>query len=559
LLKKIKTYLNTSVRLLHLGRTPKKSIGLSIPIITMEDMEEHLGNTPFLVSHGGISSEALTRKLDLNYSTALIGTKPRPFRGAFVHSPTPPPSGPRYGIYLYGQLYDSILSQLARHPDNPRKLKNNENYPLINSPSQLFAIGEKDPFGVQSQFYNYFNSTPKYPLIYVRREMLPRVYPKLASLVGAKDHTEWVDRARKSNWELLDEETKKQLHDEYGNLKNLMSTLPGLMIKYPPGHIHENDGIRSESVERTEGIDGLLIPSLEAAKILMPGLDVSGFDARLKHIISLSDGRYCVNLRLDILSGQHAIVSCISRIIIFSIEGGRLNKLSLQEVTHSDVVLGSGSAAKFVGFDDPRVIRHKDGDYIISNASVGGGSRKMFIYDVSLDRCAPIQTRNFQTNTKEKNWTPFIHEGSLHLLYSLNPLVVLKSIDGKPDLYECIKKDTQEDSVRIDYPWGSTPLLPWLPPYFVGFAHSRHPWRAVPFVYNSKELTIRFGSPFNIEQPEGAISWRGKSVQFPYDLELNEASVKLSVEFEDRFSAEVYLSFEDFCMEISRLISRDIS
>ena len=104
---------------------------------------EGLTNKLWIVSHGGVGSEYLRSLIALGRSATKgsdsdptfiqghkVGTlKKRPFRGVVAHFPYPPSTGPKLCIYVYGDIYNSILSQIRRHVDNPAKLHNDEEYP----------------------------------------------------------------------------------------------------------------------------------------------------------------------------------------------------------------------------------------------------------------------------------------------------------------------------------------------------------------------------------------------------------------------------------------------
>lgn len=81
------------------------------------------------------------------------------------------------------------------------------------------------------------------------------------------------------------------------------------------------------------------------------------------------------------------------------------------------------------------------------------------------------------TNTgHEKNWTPFIHEGKLLVVYSINPHVVLQLEEGRKATVH------QTGNGRVSWPWGE--MRGSTPPILVGdeyvtFFHSSIPWRVV--------------------------------------------------------------------------------
>ena len=98
--------------------------------------------------------------------------------------------------------------------------------------------------------------------------------------------------------------------------------------------------------------------------------------------------------------------------------------------------------------------------------------------------------------------------------------------------------------------YGSTPFVPWNFPYYIGFAHTRNPWRAVPLVYNVESMKIvKIGNVINFTNPKEAIPRRGKSVQFPYDLRIENGEVILGIEFEDRCPTLLNIDYIPFCKQ----------
>ena len=53
----------------------------------------------------------------------------------------------------------------------------------------------------------------------------------------------------------------------------------------------------------------------------------------------------------------------------------------------------------------------------------------MFIFNIETSVCEEIIIDDLPQNRVEKNWVPFVLDDRLHLLYSINPLVVLRQKD----------------------------------------------------------------------------------------------------------------------------------
>jgi hypothetical protein len=201
------------------------------PVITLEEIEAALEGRVYLVSHGGVGSEELTKKLQITYPKILVNPEARPFRGAFVHTPMPPRHGSRMGIYLYGELYQAIVSQMRRHPGNPSKLKNDESYPFIHSIDEMSRIQDDDPFGIATQFNNFCKADVSYPIIYVKRESLKITFPVLAELLGIQNPENWEERERSTKLSSLTDSERGKLQATYGRLNTLMSECPDIAIQ----------------------------------------------------------------------------------------------------------------------------------------------------------------------------------------------------------------------------------------------------------------------------------------------------------------------------------------
>ena len=94
--------------------------------ITEELFSKYYKNKLLLISHGGVSSEYMTSLLNIYHTCDKNPETNRPIKGACVHFPYPPS---KFNldkiIYIYGDIYNAILSQIPRHYDNASKLCNN--------------------------------------------------------------------------------------------------------------------------------------------------------------------------------------------------------------------------------------------------------------------------------------------------------------------------------------------------------------------------------------------------------------------------------------------------
>ena len=147
-------------------------------------------NSTVLISHGGVGSEYLTELLKIKYPSINIKRNPfnnttHSFTNAFVHYPYPPITNKiKTCVYLYGDIYNSILSQIERHPVNSSKLCNDMSYHHISNIKQLIKINSKDPFNIYKQIDNFMNQNIQYPIILLKYGFSNKLLPVLVRLTN---------------------------------------------------------------------------------------------------------------------------------------------------------------------------------------------------------------------------------------------------------------------------------------------------------------------------------------------------------------------------------------
>lgn len=217
------------------------------------------------------------------------------------------------------------------------------------------------------------------------------------------------------------------------------------------------------------------------------------------------------------------------------------------------------ASVPFGGAEDPRSFRLNEKVYVIFNRNNPEMPTSMHLYDVDSERCTRLwvsNDNNAAARQHQKNWVPYVLDGCLYFVYLFNRACVLRVIDVDTGECECIKGSTATtESVgppsSIKY-YGGTPLVRWKDDLYVGFGHTRRPWRAVPVLYDSSKMeVVRATGPISFSNPPEAVPWRGKSVQFPYDLQINEHAVRLCIEFEDRCPTWLHLDYEAFCRQFA--------
>lgn len=89
------------------------------------------------------------------------------------------------------------------------------------------------------------------------------------------------------------------------------------------------------------------------------------------------------------------------------------------------------SSMRNSGAEDPRAIFGASGTPLVVFNSQSHPSlpRSMYLEDTVKGSIVPLRVAGMGNGT-QKNWSPFWHEGSLHMLYSADPLTVLRLVTG---------------------------------------------------------------------------------------------------------------------------------
>lgn len=206
------------------------------PFILEELAIHYLQGYTWLVSHGGVASENLRELLSIKYPQNRIfkAFTGRSVRDLVAHFPYPLPTGPKKALYVYGDLYNSIISQVARHPANAAKLHNNFYYPHFNSVQDLFEKGNSsDPFGITSQFRTFISAEVDYPILLVKFSSLEDSMSEICDFIGTTKIVTWKSRNRKAKFDSLPFEQQKKLEEIYGKTKELMDSMPSTLIINP--------------------------------------------------------------------------------------------------------------------------------------------------------------------------------------------------------------------------------------------------------------------------------------------------------------------------------------
>ena len=211
----------------------------------------------WVVSHGGVSSERFRESiflqekalgLPVNHHTKLTsGQKRRPMKGVLAHYPYPLQDAhyaPKLCVYIYGSVYESILSQLGgRHPDNAMKLHNDDQNPEFFTLDNLLSHPDQDPFGMTSQLDYFLAANVRYPILLVRYdvlnnlEALHKLEIVMSELAGVQYNFIFLfveNYKRKSSLESISNATlREQFVLRYSGLSEIFNSQPLIRLLMP--------------------------------------------------------------------------------------------------------------------------------------------------------------------------------------------------------------------------------------------------------------------------------------------------------------------------------------
>jgi len=404
-----------------------------------------------------------------------------------------------------------MLSQIPRHYDNPSKLCNNKKYPHFYDIEKLLDYKKDDPFNIQQQIFNFMQKKVNYPIILLKYGISKEFIHILSIILNNKNITKYEFKKRDSNFDMLNDNIKQKFKKTYEFLNNIIENTPELIIRFPTNNyqLSQKDVIKYNTYNHLS-------------------------TKRVKHYKKINN--------LEIYNERY-INGIYGRIIIK--KNNKVNILDFRKYVNIN--------CNFGGVEDPRYFIFNKKTFILMNGIDSNKKRNMYYYIIEDNIFVKIWINNFNISkiSKQKNWTTYIFNNSLYFIYSFNELCILKLINIKTGETKCIKGNPFKYNNNYKY-FGSTPLIPWNYPYYIGFIHTRDPWRSVSIIYNVKNMSIKkIGKPINFTNPKDIKPWRGKSVQFPYDLSIFQNNIILSVDFEDKCPTEIYLNYINFCKHFS--------
>jgi hypothetical protein len=260
---------------------------------------------------------------------------------------------------------------------------------------------------------------------------------------------------------------------------------------------------------------------------------------------------------------------------------------------------------------DPRVVMMGRRRIIIYHSKV---QRQMWLYDDETKQAVMLTICGHGTDGMQKNWSPLvISDGILLLVYTLNPLVVLRYDVDKGDGVCTLVFGHLPLRDGMDEPYGGTPFVEifsnqqkdgggvvtrsflsmahsrranedLISPEKLKSLHSRRVYRPVPIVLHmfcvssndgvDEELGVdtlqgcTFGTDVydmwhEVESPSFLLKTKWKkterkqrSVSFPYDLHLfqDDNMIRVGLEYEDCYSV-----YEDYKVDFNTILERQLT
>ena len=460
---------------------------------TEEILSDFYSNKLTLISTGGVGSEYLTRLLNIEHTKEINPKTNRPLKGAFVHFPRPPVGfAPKAIIYVYGDIFNSILSQVGRHPDNAAKLCNDLTYQKFHNLQHLFDSRSTDPFNIQRQILSFHSNKINCPVIMLKYNFDTSLIPILIKLTGKKEFNDYKFLPRESKFDQLSDSNKTKLRNLYGSLKLIVKNSPDLIIRFPSNNtkLSQSDVLKY------------------VVKNKLPG-------SRVKHY-------KCIN-GYEIYNERDCTYNTSSKFGRLRIRTPNEKRFGIVDLANKGITLRGLGA----GVEDFRYISYKKSTLVVMNGKNAQGFRNMYIYNVNRNHLCKLYINNYDISSikTQKNWTPYVWNDKIYLIYSFSELCVLELVNLNTGECSCIKGNPFHYNNDYKY-FGSTPLIQWNYPNYIGFLHTRLPHYSVPVIFDVEKLEVKhIGKPIIFTRPECVKPWRGKRVQFPYDLCIQKDSI----------------------------------
>ena len=340
-----------------------------------------------------------------------------------------------------------------------------------------------------------------------------------------------------------------------GLYRNQTSTLPF--------HVHSWAASKQSTLPLRE-------KHLELPLLRVSSLEVSRFVGMQEDIIERFGVTMQVNNRFDVRLMSPAIVhigagrwllfariSCYPADLYDNLLWTQELDANLDPVPGTGGVIGVPTHSQFLmapGPEDPRVIVFEGEILVVFNHQYRNDDRRMILYNHAQKRLSELSIEGLTQARAEKNWMPFVHDGALHLVYQMTPLIVIRCTlpSGKcacvMPVGGCVGAQAVSKGVTAR---GGTPLTQVADGLFAGLLHStyrHHMIRAHLVLLSTKPwgwVTISGPLPVPESLPgcyEGQVPW---DVQFPSSMVLlgpNADALLMGMHVRDAMGALIHVN-----------------
>jgi hypothetical protein len=191
-----------------------------------------------VTSFGGSGTTALHQYL----LGAGVDVPTTPGSFPFKHQRVPPasdavPPGFRV-VYPFGDPRNAVVSVFRRGFQGGHYRGMRLRKPTIEAEDHLadlehFLDGGVDEFEIHDHFDRWFDTRARsYPVLFLRFEELPRVWPTVREFVGLPSDVAGLEvRARASEWTALEDSQRQRIDEMYGDLARRLAALPSIEVR----------------------------------------------------------------------------------------------------------------------------------------------------------------------------------------------------------------------------------------------------------------------------------------------------------------------------------------
>jgi len=243
------------------------------------------------------------------------------------------------------------------------------------------------------------------------------------------------------------------------------------------------------------------------------------FDVRLMSpaIVHIGGGRFLLFAR----------VSCYPAELYDNLIWTQELDESLNPVPDTGGVIGVPTHSQFLmapGPEDPRAITMNGEILVLFNHQYRNDDRRMIIYNHMQKRLSELRIEGLTQTRAEKNWMPFVHEGKLHLIYQMTPLIIIRCSLPSGNCV-CVRPEggcegMKGTSTKV-YARGGTPMTRITDTLFFGLIHSTYRFHMIRshivLLSTNPWGWVMLGGPLPMPEGlpgcyEGQVPW---DVQFP--------------------------------------------